>query len=106
MKEIKAIIQPVKLHAVREALVALPEFPGMSVSHVEGCSGTKDRKDRPLNLREELIEFSPKIRLEIVAPDEIVDEIVRIIHEVAHTGRTGDGIIWVTVVDDFLRIRN
>jgi nitrogen regulatory protein P-II 1 len=106
MKEIKAVIQPIKLHSLREALVALPEFPGMSVSHIEGCSPSKDRNGHMLNLREELIEFSPKVRIEIISPDEQVDEIVCIIHQVCHTGRTGDGIVWVTQVAEFLRIRH
>lgn len=104
MKEIKAIVQPARLAKIHEAFSALKQFPGMSVSKVEGCSYHENEKV-PKNLREALADFSPKVRIEIVAPDERVDEIVRIIHQCAHSGRTGDGVVWVTAVESFHRLR-
>ncbi|MBX9630364.1 MAG: P-II family nitrogen regulator [Burkholderiales bacterium] len=104
MKEIKAVIQPSRLSRVREALRKVPGFPGMTITAAEGCS---DVSDLALQKRdtEELVEFSRKVRVEIVSPDEHVDEMVRIIHELCHTGQRGDGIVWVTPVDTFSRLR-
>ena len=104
MKEIKAVIQPGKLQKIRDALDALPDFPGMSVSRTEGCSSHEHRTSQP-STRQELTEFSPKTRIEIVAPDEIAPQIVQLIRELAHTGRPGDGVVWVTTVEKFCRIR-
>jgi nitrogen regulatory protein P-II 1 len=105
MKEIKAIIQPQRLDRLRDALREMPGFPGMSVSRVEGCSPPEGPQPGQ-GLREELTDFSLKIRIEIVAPDERVDEIVDLIYAHTHTGRRGDGILWVTEVVSFQRIRS
>ncbi len=105
MKEIKAIIRPRCLDAVRDAFRWMQGFPGMSVCRIEGCS----RHDGPEighGLREELADFAPKVRIEIIAPDDKVDEIIQILHAHAHTGRDGDGLIWVTDVSEFLRVRS
>jgi nitrogen regulatory protein P-II 1 len=104
MKEVKAIIQPGKLQKIRDALDALPDFPGMSVSRLEGCSPHQSRTT-PHSTREELLDFSPKVRIEILAPDEKARQIVDLIRKLAHTGRAGDGVIWMTPVDEFHRIR-
>ena len=104
MKEIKAIIQPHRLDQVRDALLALPAFPGMSVSRAEGCSAN-DGTPRNRTWGAELTDFSPKVRIEMIAPDELADEIVRIIYDHTHTGRQGDGIVWVTEVVGFWRIK-
>jgi nitrogen regulatory protein P-II 1 len=104
MKEIKAVIQPAKLQQIRDALDALPGFPGMTVSKTEGCSPHENRPF-PHSVKEELTDFSPKVRIEIVAPDETAPEIVALIRKLAHTGRPGDGVVWVTTVDEFHRIR-
>ena len=104
MKEIKAIVQPARLAKIKEAFSTLQQFPGMSVSKVEGCSYHEEERV-PKNLKEALTDFSPKVRIDIVAPDDRVDEIVRIIHQYAHSGRAGDGIVWVTRVEAFHRLR-
>ena len=96
MKEIKAVIRPNKLSSLRETLRAIPGFPGMTVSRVEGCSAPSVH--RPSNLKEELTDFSPKIRIEIVAPDEVVDDLVEAISRISQSGSLGDGIIWVADV--------
>lgn len=103
MKEIKAIIRPNRLHKIRESVRHLHGFPGMTVSHVEGCSG-HSAVEKPDTLKQELTDFTKKVRIEIVAPDELVDEIVRCIHEAAFTGQTGDGVVWVTECSDFRRL--
>lgn len=105
MKEIKAIIQPQRLDRLRDAFRSMPGFPGMSVSRMEGCSPHEGQRPGQ-GLREELADFSPKVRIEIIAPDDKVDEIVGIIYAHTHTGRQGDGIIWVSEVVSFMRIRS
>lgn len=102
MKEIKAIVQPAKLPRIREAFSQLKQFPGMSVIRVEGCSH-HEAEEVPRSVREALTDFTPKVRLEIVCPDEKVDEIVAIIAAIADTGRVGDGLVWVTPVESFRR---
>lgn len=105
MKEIKAVIQHGKLQKLREALGALPGFPGMTIANSEGCGPSHGNSKRQHSVREELTDFSPKVRIEIVAPSEQVVEIVRVIRQAAHTGLPGDGVVWVTEVEEFYRIR-
>ena len=104
MKEIKAVIQPARLPRVREALRKMPDFPGMTVTRAEG-SGYHPDKPLPAGIRSELLDYSHKVRLEIVAPDEMVPPLAALIREACHTGQPGDGVIWVTRVEEFLRIR-
>lgn len=97
MKEIKAIIRPNKLPVLRDALMALPGFPGMAVSKVEGCSAPSRHVARH-TIKDELTEYSPKVRIDIVAPDDQVDVIFQLIIDLAGTGHFGDGLVWVTDV--------
>ena len=95
MKEIKAVIRPNKLAALRDALVLIPGFPGMTVNKVEGCSAPARHVVRH-SIKEELTDFSPKVRIEIVVPDEDAEAIFKCITEVAQTGHYGDGLLWMT----------
>lgn len=104
MKEIKAVIQPQRLARVREAFRRIPDFPGMTVSRAEG-SGYHPGKPAPSDVKTELTDYSARVRLEIVCPDEMVEQLVATIYEHCHTGRPGDGVIWVTPVEYFRRIR-
>jgi nitrogen regulatory protein P-II 1 len=97
MKEIKAIVRPARLDRVRDALRRLPGFPGMNYGKVEGCSRFPSGQN-PRSPKEALTEFSSKIRIEMVCPDEMVEPIVRVIAEHAFTGQAGDGLVWVTDV--------
>lgn len=103
MKEIKAIVRPTKLHKIRDAFRLLPGFPGMNISPVEGCSAHAgiERSD---SLKDELTDFTKKLRIEIIAPDDMLDDILSIIHRTAYTGQTGDGVLWVTEVQVFTRL--
>ncbi|HEY6094083.1 MAG TPA: P-II family nitrogen regulator [Gallionellaceae bacterium] len=103
MKEIKAIVRPNRLHKIREGFRHLHGFPGMTIAQVEGCSAHAGEERRD-TLKEELTDFTRKVRIEIVAPDEMVAEILHVIHATAHTGQTGDGVVWVTEVLDFRRL--
>ena len=98
MKEIKAIIRPNKLSQLREALRELPGFPGMTVSRVEGCSAPSRHVLRR-NIKDELTDYTAKVRVEIVAPDELADPVVECIAQVSQTGQVGDGLVWVTEVE-------
>jgi nitrogen regulatory protein P-II 1 len=103
MKEIKAIIRPSRLHKIRDAFRQLPGFPGMNISTVEGCS-THAGVEQHGTLKEELTDFTKKLRIEIVAPEEMLADILSVIHHNAHTGQTGDGVLWVTEVQEFRRL--
>lgn len=104
MKEIKAVIQPQRLARLREAFRRIPDFPGMTVSRAEG-SGYHPDKPMPPGIRSELTDFTQKVRIELIAPDEMVERLVEMIQESCHTGQPGDGVIWVTDVMNFRRIR-
>lgn len=109
MKEIKAIIQPYRLTRIRDDLSRIPDFPGMTVADVRGCSGNLEQMQaRSQNKRtelDELTDYSNKVEIKILAPDEMVHQIVKIIGEDAKSGQLGDGILWITPVDAFYRIR-
>lgn len=98
MKEIKAIIRPNKLAVLRDALMAMPGFPGMTVTKVEGCSAPSRHVARQ-KIKDELTDYSPKVRIDIVAPDEIAEAIFQRITEIAQTGHYGDGLVWITEVE-------
>ena len=104
MKELKAVIQPARLPRVREAFRKLPDFPGMTVTRAEG-SGYHPEKPMPAGVKSELTDYSQKIRIEIVSPDEMVESLLSIIRETCYTGQAGDGIVWVTPVETFKRLR-
>lgn len=102
MKEIKAVIQPARLPKVRSALRNIKNFPGMTVSKVEGCGHHIAKPNA--GVREELTDYSPKVRIEMIVPDEMLEGILQLIVEVSHTGQVGDGIVWVTTVDRMIRL--
>ena len=94
MKEIKAVIRPNKLTALRAALREQPGFPGMTISKAEGCSAPA-RNAPPSSIKEELTDYTPKVRIEIVAPDEVADALFDCIVRVSQTGQVGDGLVWM-----------
>lgn len=103
MKEIRAVIRPQKLPRLREALRALPGFPGMTISKAVGCGASA--LHTPSSIKEELTDFTEKVRIEIVAPDELADRLVDTIVQVASTGQTGDGLVWVNDITRAVFIR-
>lgn len=104
MKEIKAIIRPGKLLEVTEELHAIEGLPGVTVSEIKGF-GKGKAKNAKDSVMYEMVEFMPRIQLEVVVPDPMVAEIVNVIQKYAHTGNTGDGKIFVSTVDDVVKIR-
>lgn len=101
-KEIKAIIPPQRLAKIRSAFRNIKEFPGMTVTKVEGCG---HHLAKPSNgLKDELNEYSPKVRIDIVASDDLVEGILQVLVEVGQMGQVGDGIVWVTPVERMIRL--
>jgi nitrogen regulatory protein P-II 1 len=103
MKKIEAIIQPFKLEPVKEALHNM-SVQGMTVTEVKGFGRQKGIREVYRGM-EYQVDFIPKVKIEIVAPDEKVADIVKIIQEQARTGRIGDGKIFVYPVAEAIRIR-
>ncbi len=104
MKEIKAIIRPGKLLEVTEELHAIEGLPGVTVSEIKGFGKGKAKNAKDAVVYE-MVKFIPRIQLEVVVSDDMVAEIVNVIQKYAHTGNTGDGKIFVSTVDDVVKIR-
>jgi nitrogen regulatory protein P-II 1 len=103
MKKIEAIIKPFKLEEVREALSEIG-INGLTVSEVKGFGRQKGHTELYRGA-EYTIDFLPKAKLELVVSDEILDKAMDAIVKAAHTGKIGDGKIFVTSVEQALRIR-
>jgi nitrogen regulatory protein P-II 1 len=102
MKEIKAIVPPQRLPKIRSALRNIKGFPGMTVTKVEGCGHNVSKPKH--GIREELTDYSPKVRIDMIAPDDMVEGVLQILVEVGQTGQIGDGIVWVTPVERMIRL--
>ncbi|BCX80216.1 P-II family nitrogen regulator [Campylobacter sp. 19-13652] len=103
MKLISAIFQPFKLDAVREALMKLG-VRSITVSEVKGFGRQKGHTENYRGSEYE-VDFVPKIKVEIAVADGAVDEVVRTILSAAYTGEVGDGKIFITPLDEVVRIR-
>lgn len=99
MKEIKAIIRPARLDDIREELRQVPGFPGMTITKVEGCSAPT--RHQPHTLKEQLLDYSPKIRIDIVIDDQYAQAVYEAIKRIASTKQIGDGIVWLNTVEQF-----
>lgn len=104
MKEVKAFIQPFKLSAVTRALQDIQGFPGMTVSDCRGF-GREKGKEGPHRVIEDLIDYIPKVRIEIMLNDELVDKVVEAIAKTSHTGNPGDGKVFVYDIEKAVRIK-
>ena len=103
MKKIEAIVKPFKLDEVKEALQGIG-IQGMTVTEVKGFGRQKGHTELYRGA-EYVVDFVPKVKLEIIVPDESVRQVVATITEASRTGRIGDGKIFVTPVDEVIRIR-
>jgi len=104
LKEIKAIIQPFMLSKVINALKELEGLPGLTVSEVKGF-GKSQAEDAEHKIVEDFVGYVKKAKLEIVVPDHLVGAVAEIIQTHAHTGNPGDGKIFISTVDDVIKIR-
>lgn len=103
MKKIEAIIKPFKLEEVREALSEIG-INGLTVTEVKGFGRQKGHTELYRGA-EYTIDFLPKVKLELVVGEDILDSAMDAIVKAAHTGKIGDGKIFVTSVEQALRIR-
>ena len=103
MKKITAIVRPEKLEPLKEALFAA-QVSGMTVSQVQGCGNQHGWKEY-VRGTEVLLNTIPKVKFDIVVDEDQVDGLIQVICSATHTGGVGDGKIFVTPVDDVIRIR-
>jgi nitrogen regulatory protein P-II 1 len=103
MRKIEAIIKPFKLDEVKEALSAIG-IQGMTVTEVKGFGRQKGHTELYRGA-EYVVDFLPKIKIEITVSDELAEKVVEAIVEAANTGRIGDGKIFVLPLEEAVRIR-
>ena len=103
MKKIEAIIKPFKLDEVKEALNEIG-LKGITVIEAKGFGRQKGHTELYRGA-EYVVDFLPKVKLEIVLEDAQVERAIEVIQQAAHTGRIGDGKIFISNVDDAIRIR-
>jgi nitrogen regulatory protein P-II 1 len=103
MKKIEAIIKPFKLDEVREALSEL-NISGLTVTEVKGFGRQKGHTELYRGA-EYVVDFLPKIKVEVVVSSEMLDTAVEAIIKAAHTGKIGDGKIFISSIEQVIRIR-
>jgi len=103
MKKVEAIIKPFKLEDVKDALAEIG-ITGMTVSEVKGYGRQKGHSELYRGA-EYVVDFLPKVKMEMVVEEASVDQVVNTIVEAARTGKIGDGKIFVSDVDKIIRIR-
>jgi nitrogen regulatory protein P-II 1 len=103
MRKIEAIIKPFKLDEVKEALHGVG-IQGMTVTEVKGFGRQKGHTELYRGA-EYVVDFLPKIKIEVAVSEELVDKAVQAIVEAANTGRIGDGKIFVLPLEEIIRIR-
>ena len=103
MKKIEAIIRPHKLDDVREALIEAG-IKGVTISEVRGIGRQKGQTEIYRG-SEYQINFIPKVKLEIVVPDSLLEKAVSIIVAAAKTGQVGDGKLFISTIDEAIRVR-
>jgi nitrogen regulatory protein P-II 1 len=104
MQKIEAIIQPSKLDAVKDALLEIG-IEGMTILEARGHGRQKGHTEFYRG-REYTVDLLPKVKLEMVVPDELAEKAVQAILSSARTGKIGDGKIFLSKIDDAIRIRN
>ena len=103
MKMVTAIVKPFKLDEVREALSAIG-VPGVTVTEVKGFGRQKGHTELYRGA-EYVVDFLPKVKVEAAVDDAIVDQVIEAIENAARTGKIGDGKIFVTSLEQVVRIR-
>ena len=103
MKKVEAIIKPFKLDDVKEALNEIG-IQGMTISEVKGYGRQKGHKEIYRGA-EYVVDFIPKIKIELVVDDTVADQVVQKVREAANTGKIGDGKIFILPVEEAIRVR-
>lgn len=104
MKEIRAIVRPTRIQKLRDALRAIPNFPGVTLFKAEGFTAPASANRR--SVREELVDFSDKTMLSVVCEDDMVESIREAIMLSCRTGQIGDGLVWVVDIGEIHRVRD
>jgi nitrogen regulatory protein P-II 1 len=103
VKKVEAIIKPFKLDEVKEALNEIG-IQGITVCEVKGFGRQKGHTELYRGA-EYVVDFIPKIKMEIIVADDVVSKVLEVVEQAAKTGRIGDGKIFVTPVEEVIRIR-
>ena len=103
MKKVEAIVKPFKLDEIKDALAEVG-IQGMTVTEVKGFGRTGGKKE-VYRGSAYVVDFVPKVRIEVVVPDGLVHQVLEAIEKSAKTGRIGDGKIFVVPVEEAVRIR-
>ncbi|MCF7551716.1 MULTISPECIES: P-II family nitrogen regulator [Pseudonocardia] len=103
MKLVTAVVQPFTLHHVREALEHLAVL-GMTITEAKGYGRQKGHTEIYRGSEYD-VDLIPKIKIEVVVPDELADKVLDAVAAAARTGRIGDGKVWVTAVEHVVRVR-
>ena len=103
MKKVEAIIKPFKLDEVKAALIGIG-VQGLTLTEVSGFGRQRGHTEL-YHEAEYLVDFVPKIKLEIIVPDELVPQVIETIERSARTGRIGDGKILIVPAEEVVRIR-
>lgn len=103
MKKVEAIVKPFKLDDVKEALGSLG-IQGMTVTEVKGFGRQKGHKEIYRGA-EYVVDFLPKVKIEMIVPEEMVDQVIEKITAAARTGSIGDGKVFVSPIEKAVRIR-
>jgi nitrogen regulatory protein P-II 1 len=103
MKKIEAIIKPFKVNEVKDALHDIG-VQGMTLTEVKGCGRQKGHTEIYRG-SEYTVDFLPKVKVEIVVPDPLLPSVVEVIIQAAATGKIGDGKIFISTIEDAVRIR-
>lgn len=103
MKKIEAIIRPAKLEALKEALLE-QGMKGMTLSQVQGCGNSHGWKEYYRG-SEVLVNMLPKVKVEMVVEDDKVESVIDLVCKIARTGEVGDGKIFISPIEECIRIR-
>ncbi len=103
MKKIEAVIRPIKIDEVKEALSGIG-IAGMTVTDVRGYGRQRGRTEKYRG-NTYVVNLLPKVKVEFVAPDDLAEEAVEVVLEAARTGEIGDGKVFVSQVEEAVRIR-
>ena len=100
----RAIVRPSRLSQLRYALHDIPNFPGLTMMKAEGFTAPAAVGKR--TVKEELIDYTPKIMVAVLADEDMVEEIRKTIIESCSTGQIGDGLVWTVPIASMHRVRN
>jgi nitrogen regulatory protein P-II 1 len=104
MKEIRAIVRPNRLQRLRDALRAIPNFPGVTIFKAEGFTAPAAVSKR--SVKDELTDFTDKLMVCVLVENDMVEPIREAIMQACHTGQIGDGLVWVIDIASMHRIRD